>query len=505
MDDFFKDLNINSLHGQRELYEELILTYNTSSKDSKLYTNILSNYEDILKKLNYSNRLYLLNNQLNKKTENFSNKLKNGVGVSPIVNFFPEWNDTRLFALRIKRLADTIAQARQSGIFKNTIDKTNPLFSIFGILWYIPRFLRHTSLIIKHTAKSNSFDYARKFAFEWLNDLVWITTGIMTFGMSTGLYLTPLTSVLGPGGIGLTVALYGFDCLNQAVKSYQKVQKLNRIIKTLDKKITVLCDSLNIKNDSNLSTCIEKLKQQNQNNNNTLVNQLKSTIEMRERIKLRKHYVKREQWIKLGVATGLFIGMAISLISGPIAPIVGASLVIATCASQYYAKKYYLPKQEIQYSYEPLEVLHNRLTKHCEKQIIKLQKLFNKCKTDTQEHNNTNAKLNQYQQALNELRQWSDNNRTSIQLQSILKDIISTSQIRRKHNTLPDSAKELKNILHAFDTSWNKDKPEKSSGKQPFNEIIKPFVKKPAYKSPNTHFFKSPNKTCLDKNVSLSP
>ncbi|MCF6775655.1 hypothetical protein L3V83_03605 [Thiotrichales bacterium 19X7-9] len=528
-----------SVKEQRELYEELFTIYSSSSKDKKLYHELLINYSNLLMQLNYQDRLASLNkvikivekrhgnpeepNPLNifVNAEGHFSKLKHGAGPWVGVDFFPEWNYSRLLALRLKRLADAIAQALHSDALKNTIDKANPAISALGILWYVPRFLRHTSLIVKHT-KSGNLDYTRKHAFEWFNDLAWLATGTMTFGMSTGLYLTPLTSVLGPGGIYLTVALYGFDCLNQAIKSYQKIQKMNRIINKLDNKINSLCTELNINNDLNLPNSINQLKQKNQSEEQRLkyyaklkmnippekyqalakrknnIKKLESAIEMRDRIKLKKRYTKRQQWAKLGVAAGLFLGMAVSLIGGPYAPIIGAAIVIATCAAQYYAKNYYLPKEEIRFSYDPLEELHNRLTKHCEDQIEKLTKALESAEDGSKTFDNTEHKLQRYQQIEMQLKQWQNaDTRDPNQLHQIMQDIIQSSQLQRKRNITPSSAKELKNILRVFDTQWETKSykyvnNDNISVEEQFKNSIRNFVENTTNYNPANYFREAP-------------
>ncbi|MCF6774945.1 hypothetical protein L3V83_00115 [Thiotrichales bacterium 19X7-9] len=529
--------------------------------------------------LNYQDRLTLLDKVIktvNKRhdntdettnplniflTEGHLSKLKHGNGAWVGVDFFPEWNYTRLLGLRLKQLADAITKALHSDALKSTIDKANPAISALGILWYFPRFLRHTALIVKHTKNSSNFDYARKHAFEWFNDLASITAGIITFGMSTGLYLAPLTSILGPGGIYLTVAIYGFDCLNQAIKSYQKIKKMNRIIKKIDNRIDSLCKDLNIHNDLNIINHIHILKTKNKEEKhwikeeeqkiendqtrlryqsklgleipnerfdelrsrkqeltlrkNTFIKnhsqhlklqKLEFAIEMRERIKLKKCYTKREQWTKLGVASGLFLGMAISLIGGPYAPIIGASIILVTCAMQYYAEHYYLPKQEIRFSYDPLEELHNRLIKHCEDQISKLEKTINKCKVNTKEYDHTEYKLSCYEKIEQQLKQWQNSNyRNPDQLHDILQNIMLTSQIQRKRNYTPASAKELKNILRVFDAHWeikkyktldNNDNGNLIENK--FKHSIRSFVDNRLYQSqPANHFLEQDQKQQL--------
>lgn len=581
MNTLLNDLcNDISTKEQRELYEELFTVYSSSSKNKKLYHELLINYSNILMSLNYQDRQASLNkviktvekrhgtpnepNPLNIliTAKGHVSKLKRGNGAWVGVDFFPEWNYSRLLTLRLKRLADSIAQALHSEALKNSIDKANPAISALGVLWYVPRFLRHTSLIIKHTKNSGNLDYARKNAFEWFNDLAWLVTGTMTFGMSTGLYLTPLTSVLGPGGIYLTVALYGFDCLNQAIKSYQKIQKMNRIINKLDNKINSLCADLNINNDSNLSHHISQLKQQSRQEQDWIkqeeqkikgdeirlryqsklnisipqeqfknlhlrkkqlhlrkktnltqhkkLNKLESSTEMRDRIKLRKRYTKREQWTKLGVAAGLFLGMAVSLIGGPYAPIIGAAIVIATCAAQYYAKNYYLPKEEIRFSYDPLEVLHNRLTKHCEDQIEKLNKALEKAEDGTKTYDNTGHKLKQYLQMQSQLKQWQDNStRDPNQLHQVMQDIISNSQLQRKRSITPASAKELKNILRVFDTNWESKKYKYSNDagiiiEEQFKNSIRNFIENTANLNPANYFNQAPRLLENDNYASIA-
>ncbi|MCF6764520.1 hypothetical protein L3V82_01960 [Thiotrichales bacterium 19S3-7] len=538
-----------TLTEQRELSEELFALYSPSSKDRKLYYSLLENYSSILNQLNYEDRQESLNKVIEtvKKrhgnpekpnpadiivnTKGHLSKLKHGSGAWVGVDFFPEWNNSRLLALRLQKLADAIAQALNSDALKNSIDKANPAISLLGIVWYIPRFFRHTALIIKHTKKSGNLDYARKHAFEWFNDLAWLVTGAMTFGMSTGLYLAPLTSALGPGGIYLTVALYGFDCLNQAIKSHQKIQKMNRILNKLDSKINQLYNDLDDYNLNRNLSSTDKIKQIEQVRNNELqwvkqretrlkqyakveqfdsstlkkeyeklhhkkqnltkLNKLSSALEMRERIKLRKRYTKREQWSKLGISAGLFIGMAVSLIGGPTAPVIGSAIVLATCAIQHYANNYYLPKEEIRFSYDPLEELHNRLTKHCEGQIEKLTLALHEIEPNSKEYDRSEHKLNRYAEMQSRLKDWQDADiRKTDELFQTMQRIIETSQLQRKRNIEPASAKELKNILRVFDIQWETKKYDLNIENQ-FRKDIRAFIDITTYRSP-ANYFKEP-------------
>ncbi len=480
-------LNGLSQTRERELLEELYSAYSSSSVRRPIFIDIENRYSQILKDLDYKDRL-----QKVKSTEGSNSRLKNGIGPWPGVKFFPERNTTRLFILRLKRQTDAIAAALHSNVLKNTVDKTNLGFSMLGIIWYLPRFLRHTALILKHMAtnKKNRSDYFRKFWFEWFNDMAWIATGIITLGISTGWYLAPWSAALGPGGLALTVALYAFDVLNAAAKAYTKIRKLNRIIANVNQKIEIACWELELncnQNIEDLHNAIENKRQRiaaeinrtlaklkgspDEDTKNHLhrllhqqdtVGKLKDLVEIKQRMELKKTYLKYDQWSKVAVATGLLAGMALML-SGPIGVAIGAGIVLATCAIQYWVNHYYLPKKEVQLAYNPLELLHSRVSKHIESQIAKLTKLLensNESHGKTQVQTKTRQKLERYLQAQEVLVQWEKNPRQDNATELLYQGIdlaMEASKIRRKRNITPASYKSLRSIVKTFSTPWREE------------------------------------------------
>jgi hypothetical protein len=322
--------------------------------------------------------------------------------------------------------------------------------------------------------------------------MAWIATGIITLGISTGWYLAPWSAALGPGGLALTVALYAFDVLNAAAKAYTKIRKLNRIIANVNQKIEIACWELELncdQNIENLHNAIENKRQRiaaeinrtlaklkgspDEDTKNHLhrllhqqdtVGKLKDLVEIKQRMELKKTYLKYDQWSKVAVATGLLAGMALML-SGPIGVAIGAGVVLATCAIQYWVNHYYLPKKEVQLAYNPLELLHSRVSKHIESQIAKLTKLLENSneshgKTQTQVQTKTKQKLERYLQAQEALVQWEKNpcqdNATELLYQGI--DLaMEASKIRRKRNITPASYKSLRSIVKTFSTPWREE------------------------------------------------
>ncbi|MCF6768056.1 hypothetical protein L3V86_06755 [Thiotrichales bacterium 19S11-10] len=508
LDELFKNL---SEEEQLETCDILLTIYNSSSQYRELYYDLLKKREKLLETFNYHDTLASLNNTVN--TTQKRHKEENGSKTLPLldnegkasnakefVSFFPKWNFERLLFLRFKRLSDAIAEALESDALKDTVDKINPGLSVLGVAWYLPRFFRHSFLLMKHLLNGNTH-YAKKYAFLLRNDTAWIVTGVLTAGPSTGWYLNGLTAIFGPGAFYLTVALYLFDMANQAWDAHCTIDKLNQTLSHLDCNIkqtekeikNLQIDQENQKKISNHVNSVDndiraindksKKTQDTISKKQTLLSELKET---KSKIEGRKRYEEYNQLVKIGVTVGLFAGMLTSVFM----PVLGASIVLATCAAKVYAEKYYLPKQEVRFCHDPLELLHHRLMGHVEQQIAKLD--IKKAELKGYAYlKNTEYKLNAYENVYKELKDW-QNSRDEIKLLAILDEIQNASKMTRDQKTKPDSYKALKEILKAFDVEWETTK--KYQHKNTFIGMIHTFVNgKPQIKEPPFTLFDKDN------------
>ena len=396
----------------------------------------------------------------NKQPKGKRSKLKHGYGIWPGTYFFPEWNYTRLLILRIKRELDSVGSVFKSDIFKNTIDKTNIGFSIIGVAWYLPRFSRLTTLITKHAIKDKSADYYRKYWFHWFNDLMWIVTGAITLGISTHWYLGSTAAIFGAGGIILTVALYVFDVLNAAIKAYTKLRKIDRIIENIDKQIQTLESSQGegVVNANEKTVMLPHVVKGDNSKD------LEAYKKLKEKLLLRRSFIKRDQCVKVGVTVGLLAGMLLML-SNSIGIFVGASIVLVTCALCYYANRSYLPKKEVQYNYEPLALLHESLIKHTESQITRFDKVKNP-------NEKTTNKKTEYERVYTSLKEWQNTDARNMgALLDLTQETMNASLLTRKR-FVPRSYKNLKTSLKPFLVEWSKD----DKLEQDFKTKIKDFI-----------------------------
>ncbi|APS52325.1 hypothetical protein AVI50_15790 (plasmid) [Piscirickettsia salmonis] len=207
---------------------------------------------------------------------------------------------------------------------------------------------------------------------------------------------------LGPGGIALVVGIYAFEIFTLAVKAYTKIQKINRIIKNVNENIQTTCAELGLEAASGIQELRRQIAEIEQQfaiksayfskfgiidrsskldekklkiiiNKKEQVQKLKDLIEIKEKLTLKKSYLLHDQLSKVGIATALFAGIALAL-TGPIGAVIGASLVVLTCTVQYWVNHHYLPKKEVQLTYDPLELLHTKLNKHIHTQLEALTK-----------------------------------------------------------------------------------------------------------------------------------
>lgn len=509
LNDLTKDLSFSQ---KRELYEEMLNAYSTSTANDTLYEEILFGYQKLLKERHYNDRLYQheqtiktyyqrKNQQNSFSLEGKKSDFKHGNGLWLGVDFFSNWNYTRLLLIRIKSEVDTICEAAQALNVKNSIDKVNPYTSLLGILWYVPRFIEKTTNIFDHTITYGDLDYFKKYWEDWFNDFRWIFGGILT-----------ASKLLGPAGNYLTVALYGVDAICQVIKAYTKIKKFNRILTNIDTNLESINNILNqqniiqnklnekIKQQQYINQKLDKLTQQleiyqrnsdqytieiqhsnyhitrlathhdqlngeieelqSKKYTNEKITQLQNKksqlLETKERIKLQKKYHQIDQAAKIGISVGLFSGMVLSLVGGPTAPIIGATLILATCAYQYYHKNYYLPKLQVQTKYNPLEYLHEKLISHTEKQIAHLEKSLSYLKNNDPISNKTNDKLECYRASYDQLKNWqNDSSRQSKDLLDAMDLVMTASKIRRNLNITPSSYKALKSDLSPFLTKWH--------------------------------------------------
>ncbi|AKP73242.1 hypothetical protein Psal006b_02462 [Piscirickettsia salmonis] len=457
IDDLLRGLSASR---QRELLEELTAVYNSSSSRQHINTEAREKYRQLLREFGYMNRLQQFD-----KTEGEYSSVNHGLGPWPGVQFFPNWNYTRLLLLRFSRQAQAIANAFHSNIFNRNLGRreVGVGFSILGVVWYLPRLLRHTILSLKHllTNEKSSSDYFKKYWFQFFNDLIWAATGAITLGIGTGWYLGPWAAALGPGGIILTVALYAFDVVNMVAKAYTKIRKMNRIISHTNEQIQSVCGELGLLFSTSIDieslyAYVKKQIQQGATEDELeKLNKLKDLLDIRERMLLRKSYVKYDQFSKVGITVGLLTGMVLML-TGPIGAAVGAGVVLVTCGIQYWLNHYFLPKKEVQLAPDPLELLHLKLNSHVDKQITKLTEELQYLRNG-HEKEQTNHKLLMYMSARGALNRWRDrperNNDSTMLLQAATLTM-DASKIRRKGTGAPASYKDLKSALKHFSTPW---------------------------------------------------
>ena len=431
------DLPINNSQ-KRILFDTLYSVYDQPLHNQKLYREIKDQYQTILKKFNYQNRLHALNH-----TTGQYSKIKNGRRSWPGTQVLTRQGVKSHFLLILEQQAEAIDHLFHSNALQKYLKPSNLGLSILIPLLSFPDFLRHSALILKHIAtnKAGRFDYLKKYGTKWFNELIKMTMSTITLGISSGWYLSHLSAALGPGGIFLSLGLSGLKTLNTAVADYLKLKKFDATLSCLELKIETLGREIQAINGLEQ----EKVKRQ----------KLKDYIELKERVVLKRNYLKQKSVTELFTGMLLVSGLALTLCS----PVIGTGMMLLVFALQYGLKHRYLPKKAIEFSYNPKVQLHKTLHQHVIDQISRLSSI----KNPTERHIEKSDFYEQCKAALEDC----DNDLKSLQnteqLLYALSMIIEASGKRRKTNdTIPISQKKLQSDLKKFLTPWREGFPEQT-------------------------------------------
>ncbi|MCF6807207.1 hypothetical protein L3V79_02230 [Thiotrichales bacterium 19S9-12] len=506
----------------------LLDVYNSSSKDKETYYNIQHQYALLLKEFKYDDRLDALYDMVqttkeraypnNSTEENIPHSLSDALKISgessklkKVAETSDELNILLFLLMYLEAFFGAILNKLDIVLSdKDAVSQINFGLNKLWVVLFLPSFIREIFLSIKHLSDGNTH-YLKEHAIDLIGKAYWIMTGVLG---NIPPVAAIITSVIGPAG----AIIYGLDSISVAVKAYLQIREINTFIKHLDNKIQQQTEKI-----SNLKNEVEQLTEEiDKSNHNTehikdLNEKFKATkkelepklkkihkqnqlaveekkletlIETKERLICRKSYIKKSQLINFATSVALFAGVGISFIN----PIAGGVIIIAACAAQYYVDNYYLPKEEVRLSYNPLELLHHRLLDHVEAQILRLsseKQLDKKCQAP-----HPNPKLTAYMDVRDKLFKWQNNQpRDEKELYQLLEIVIKASEMKRGEHA-PKSAAELKYDLRAFNTNW---KYATCENKESFISRIDRFINdrpekvksKITYPSPSLFFEKS--------------
>ncbi|TNF69427.1 MAG: hypothetical protein EP298_03365 [Gammaproteobacteria bacterium] len=450
-----------SITRQREYLEECISLFSSSSPDYlyAFYKECVCKLAEIYKSQGYSDRLEKVSKTFgangrkrggNKEdiTSNFSSSSK----FKQFINFFPNTNLERVLLSFSKEFLDDLANIIKSNFTKISIDKLATPLSSLGIIWFIPRLIRNTYLMLKHLIYNGNLDYVGQYFSDWLNDISWLMTNAISFGIGTHLFLSPWAVFLGPGGIYLSAVMGGIDILNTAVKSCLKINKINRILDNNNQKIIEYCTDLGIEYNYDLFALLNKVNELEKNSSDgeklKKIISLKVLVNTQSRLQAKKDYVKHDLTIGIMLTCAISVGVALLAIPNPVTALVGSAIVLSSYAMYQYTKKKYLPKKEIQLSINPLEQLHLKLVEYVDETIERLSKKIKKGDSLPV----LEKKLNEYKR-IKEILKSSYNELEDDIFIDCMKDVMKVSKISRGLFE-PTSYKELKSILKTFNTPW---------------------------------------------------
>ena len=377
---------------------------------------------------------------------------------------------------------------------------TGTTVGLIGCGIYGFRLSRNTYCGFRNYHKTGSLDYFWRHKHEFINDIFWVSAGIMCFGMSTHLYLQAATLILGPGGILLTAALYALDVINVSWQYYSDIKEINASSITLDKELKnlrQLRDDLYhvIASDSTLPGIIQGVvnalnkahilvMRKDQINDIEVMTALLNAIEARRlvvtdeqllllknyvccrqqiiykksrlaRLPARKEFLHVQGKIRLGAAVGYLatisvIAIAVTVFSGPVAPLLVAStFMVAVCAAEFYLKRVYLPRKEVELAFNPADLLHDKLLGHVMFQLSRLK--GNKRNGSTFDRRRAAEKIRLYEAARDELAIWQiEEKRPYSKLPELISQVIKASMMVRKTTGEPSSAKHLRKLLAPF-------------------------------------------------------
>ncbi|MCF6766251.1 hypothetical protein L3V82_10745 [Thiotrichales bacterium 19S3-7] len=450
-----------SITRQREYLEECISLFSSSSPDYlyAFYKECICKLAEIYKSQGYRDRLEKLSKTFgangrkrggNKEdiTSNFSSSSK----FKQFINFFPNTNLERVLLSFSKEFLDDLANIIKSNFTKISIDKLATPLSSLGIIWFVPRLIRNTYLMLKHLIYNGNLDYVGQYFSDWLNDISWLMTNTISFGIGTHLFLSPWAVFLGPGGIYLSAVMGGVDILNTVVKSCLKINKINRILDNNNQNIIEYCTDLGIEYNYDLFALLNKVNELEKNSSDgeklKKIISLKVLVNTQSRLQAKKDYVKHDLTIGIMLTCAISVGVALLAIPNPVTALVGSAIVLSSYAMYQYTKKKYLPKKEIQLSINPLEQLHLKLVEYVDETIERLSKKIKKGDSLPV----LEKKLNEYKRIKEILKSCYNELEDDIFI-DCMKDIMKVSKISRGLFE-PTSYKELKSILKTFNTPW---------------------------------------------------
>ncbi len=369
-------------------------------------------------------------------------RVSRGRGSLPnrLIGGMMNWNGPRLLAIRLKHGLDSVLLGPAQPV-AGVIDQLNPLLSA-SILIYSPRLSLRVYNSFKHFFRGN-LDYFRRYHFEIVNDFAWLSTGVISFGMSTNLYLAGLASILGPGGLYLTVGLYLVDGLNAVGRLIQQRQAVVHTRKLLNQY------------QSGLVGQVQQLRGVGDEDGSARLSDVIERVdEIKHEVDCYHRYKTKENKARICVVAGLMVGMA-TTIAGPVGLAVGSGIVLMFCFMQHRVKTYYLPREEVALSPNASQLIYNKLLQFTDQQIVHLRKklpkeyFFNKRRC--------REKIDAFLRARRALllSDMEGHAHGSEQLPSLIGHVYQASCLSRHNAGEPASLKKLRKLLKPFtDTAW---------------------------------------------------
>ncbi|MDF1796990.1 MAG: hypothetical protein P1U63_10680 [Coxiellaceae bacterium] len=398
---------------------------------------------------------------------------------------------------------------------------------LFGCGIYGFRLSRNLYCGFRNCRMTGSTDYFWRHKHEILNDIFWVSRGVIGFGMTTGLYLAAASAVLGPGGIILSAALYAFDLFNVTWQYYSEIREIDTTLSTIGQELRdyrlarnvchdkMLTDSLlydafkttanNLNkahymtlrefiNDTDIMSKFlraiatgraivseENVKLTQVMLNGKMMNLTDDQVTLvrsfnfyrqqviykksrLDRLPARKRFLHVQGRIRMGAASGYsatisVIAIALTVLATPVAPVaplvIASTFMLAVCATEFYIKRVYLPRKEVELAYNPADLLHDKLLGHVTLQLQRLKE--NKRSGNTYDRRRTAEKVRLYKKAREALAVWQVEGRRQYgQLPQLIGQVIQASMMERKTKGEPSSAKHLRKLLSPFaKAEWN--------------------------------------------------
>jgi hypothetical protein len=300
-----------------QLLKSLYELYLVVPCDAQSLTNDILIYKSLLEGLGVDSPR--LDNEKRQKVSAVSRIVRNTTSST---------NWSRLFAIRLKRVFDTISpliksfESYQKAI--SFLDKVaDPVISYLSWVFYLPRLLINVSLLLKHLIPGFWMDeherklhwqirlraqWSRRW-FELCNDFVWMSVGLVNCFLLTGIFAA--------SGVYLTVVLYTFDVILALIKFSLETSKYNQLLSECDEKIV-------------------HLQSQEQIKDNAALMRLES---YRHHLHIRIKYEKQKLLLSVATTFALLGAMVFALplfYAIPVVPLIGASLVVIICLTSYW-------------------------------------------------------------------------------------------------------------------------------------------------------------------------